>query len=247
MAENRVPPQQQTAPASPGRRFTAGDAVAAGFYLLFVVVFSFVPVVLPGPLAQDPLVAAYAVNLTFYLAAAALAWFASRRAVVTEIRLLAARPVLTAAAIPAAVILMLLVTMVAVVLAGPADTAVNQQAAQELVTGLPPLLVIPMVVVLAPFVEEYIYRHLLIGKLSRYVNIWICAAASVLLFAGIHIMGKEDLTLPVLAPYLAMGLVLVAVYLWAGRNFMLSYAVHAAKNLLAVLLTYAVPAELLQQ
>lgn len=247
MAEYRVPPRQTAPSVSPERRFNRGDAVAAGFYLLFVGVFSFLPIALPEQLAQDPLLAAYAVNVTFYLAAAVLAWLASRRAITTELRLLAARPVLTAAAIPGGVLLMLLVSMVAVVLAGPAETPVNQQAAQDLVTGLPPLLVIPMVVVLAPFVEEYVYRHLLIGKLSRYLNIWLCALLSVLLFAGIHVVGKQELTAPVLAPYLAMGAVLVAVYIWAGKNFMLSYGVHAAKNLLAVLLTYAVPAELLQQ
>lgn len=230
--------------------FTGRDGFAAGFYVLFVLLFSYAPGLgIPGlsRLIPDPLLAGYVVNLAFYLVAGALAAWASWRYAVRETRILATRPWLTLAIIPGGVFAMLLLTAVVVLLSGPPETAVNQEAVEGLVVSLPPLLIIPLLVVIAPFVEEYIFRHLLIGKLSRYLNIWICALISVVLFAGIHIAGKEALALPVLLPYLVMGAVLVGVYVWAGNNFMLSYAVHAAKNLLAVLLTYAIPAELLQQ
>lgn len=231
-------------------RFTRRDAVAAGFYVVFLLLFTFVPGVgIPGlsMLFPDPLVAAYVVNLSFYAVAGILAFLAARPYVVREARILATRPVLTAAMVPAGVILTLIATMIGVLVTGPPETAVNQQAVQGLVTEMSPWLVVPLVVVLAPFVEEYIFRHLLIGKLGRYWNTWVCCALSVLLFASIHIVGKESLSLPVLMPYLATGAVLVALYVWAGNNFMLSYGVHAAKNLLAVVITYSVPAELLQQ
>lgn len=64
---------------------------------------------------------------------------------------------------------------------------------------------------IAPFVEEYIFRHLLIGKLRRYINAWFCYLLSVALFAAVHLLGKEALTAAALAPYLAMGAVLVFV------------------------------------
>ena len=73
-------------------------------------------------------------------------------------------------------------------------------------------------VVVGPFVEEYIFRHLLIGKLSRRVNIWLCCALSVVLFAALHIVGQEALTLTALMPYLAMGATLVFVYVWTGQE-----------------------------
>ena len=230
--------------------FTRRDAVAAGFYVLFVLLFSFAPGLgIPGltELIPDPVLAGYAVNLAFYLSAGALAAWASWRYAVREVRILATRPWLTLAIIPGGVFAMLLLTAVVVLISGPPETAVNQEAVEGLVVSLPPLLIVPLLVVIAPFVEEYIFRHLLIGKLSKYLNIWFCCVLSMVLFAGIHIAGKEALALPVLLPYLVMGAVLVGVYVWAGNNFMLSYAVHAAKNLLAVLLTYAIPAELLQQ
>ena len=100
---------------------------------------------------------------------------------------------------------------------------------------------------MGPFVEEYIFRHLLIGKLSRKLNVWVCSALSVVLFAGLHVVGQEALTLPVLMPYIAMGAVLVFVYVWTGKNVMFSYFVHAPKNLLAVIFIYAIPPEVLEQ
>jgi membrane protease YdiL (CAAX protease family) len=48
-------------------------------------------------------------------------------------------------------------------------------------------------------------------------------------------------------PYLAMGAVLVFVYVWTGNNVMFSYFVHASKNLLAVVFIYAIPPEVLEQ
>jgi hypothetical protein len=69
----------------------------------------------------------------------------------------------------------------------------------------------------------------------------------VVLFAALHIVGQEDLTLPVLMPYVAMGAVLVFVYVWTGKNVMFSYFVHASKNLLAVIFIYAIPPEVLEQ
>jgi hypothetical protein len=112
---------------------------------------------------------------------------------------------------------------------------------------VPAWLMVPLLVVVGPFVEEYIFRHLLIGKLSRRVNIWICCALSVVLFAALHIVGQEAVTLTALLPYLAMGATLVSVYMWTGKNVMFSYLVHAAKNLLAVVLVYAIPPELFEQ
>ena len=250
--EYRTGPPGRPAPHIPwlSYRFTRRDAAAAGFYVVFLLIFSFAPgLVMPVLvlLVPDPLTASYVLNFGFYAAAGLLAFLAARPYVVRETKILATRPVLTLSLIPAGVIVMLIVTMVAVLLTGDVQTAANQEAVQGFVGSVSPWLIVPLLVVLAPFVEEYIFRHLLIGKLSRYWNMWGCCILSVLLFASIHIVGKESLSPAVLMPYLAMGATLVGIYVWAGNNFMLSYGVHAAKNLLGVLVMYAVPPELLQQ
>jgi membrane protease YdiL (CAAX protease family) len=197
--------------------------------------------------APSPAVASYSINLVFYGSIGTLALFAARRVVARDLRVLATRPWFTLLMVPAAVVVMMLLTALVVAAGGDVRTSANQAGLQELMQQVPAWLMIPVLVVIGPFVEEYLFRHLLIGKLSRRLNIWLCCALSVVLFAVIHIAGQEAITFTGLLPYLAMGGTLVFVYVWTGKNLMFSYFVHAAKNLLAVVFIYAIPPELFEQ
>ena len=198
-------------------------------------------------IAPSPAAASYAVNLLFYASVGILALLAARKVVVRDLKVLATRPWFTLLMVPASVIAMMILTAVVVAANGQVETSQNQAGLQALMQQVPAWLMVPLLVVVGPFVEEYIFRHLLIGKLGRRVNVWICCILSVVLFAALHIVGQEAITLTALLPYLAMGATLVFVYMWTGRNVMFSYFVHAAKNLLAVILVYAIPPELFEQ
>ena len=198
-------------------------------------------------IAPSPAAASYAVNLLFYASVGILALLAARKVVVRDLKVLATRPWFTLLMVPASVIAMMILTAVVVAANGQVETSQNQAGLQALMQQVPAWLMVPLLVVVGPFVEEYIFRHLLIGKLGRRVNIWICCILSVALFAALHIVGQEAITLTALLPYLAMGATLVFVYMWTGKNVMFSYFVHAAKNLLAVILVYAIPPELFNQ
>ena len=198
-------------------------------------------------ISPNPAVASYAVNLIFYATVGALALTAARHVAVRDLRVLATRPWFTTLMVPLTVVAMLILTAVLVALSGPVQTSANQAGLQALLQQVPVWLMVPLLVLVGPFVEEYIFRHLLIGKLSRRVNLWVCCIMSVVLFAALHIVGQEQMTLQVLMPYLAMGAVLVFVYVWTGKNVMFSYFVHASKNLLAVIFIYAIPPEVLEQ
>ena len=198
-------------------------------------------------ISPNPAVASYAVNLIFYATVGVLALTAARHVAVRDLRVLATRPWFTALMVPLTVVAMLILTAVLVALSGPVQTSANQAGLQALMQQVPVWLMVPLLVLVGPFVEEYIFRHLLIGKLSRRVNLWVCCIMSVVLFAALHIVGQEQMTLQVLMPYLAMGAVLVFVYVWTGKNVMFSYFVHASKNLLAVIFIYAIPPEVREQ
>jgi membrane protease YdiL (CAAX protease family) len=198
-------------------------------------------------LAPSPAAASYGVNLLFYGSVGILAVIAARRVISRDLRVLATRPWFTLMMVPAAVVARMILTALVVSAAGGVQTSANQEGLQELMQQVPAWLMVPVVVIVGPFVEEYMFRHLLIGKLSRRVNIWLCCALSVVLFAALHIVGQEAITLPALLPYLAMGATLVFVYVWTGKNLMFSYFVHAAKNLVAVIFIYAIPPELFEQ
>lgn len=230
--------------------FSSLDTAAVGLYVGIVAFFALaggllVPLLLP--LFADPASATFAVNLLFYLVVGSVALAAARKVVLRDLRILATRPWFTLLMIPVSVAVMLVLSVLFVAATGAAQSSENQLAVQTIVQEIPPWLVIPLLVFVGPFVEEYIFRHLMIGKLSRHVNIWICCAASVALFSLIHVMGPEGIEMSALPPYLGMGIVLVAVYVWTGRNVMFSYFVHAAKNLLATILIYAIPPELINQ
>jgi membrane protease YdiL (CAAX protease family) len=230
--------------------FSRLDLITAGLYAAVAAFFATASGLL-GPLllqlSPNPAVASYAVNLVFYGGIGLLALAAARRVAGRDLRVLATRPWFTLLMVPLAVVAAMVLTAVMAALAGPPQTSANQAGLQALMQQVPAWLMVPLLVVVGPFVEEYIFRHLLIGKLSQKLNIWLCCALSVVLFAAIHIVGQETLTLPVLMPYLAMGATLVFVYVWTGQNVMFSYFVHASKNLLAVIFIYAIPPEILEQ
>lgn len=243
---HRKPP----APQPELYRFSALDFTAVGLYMAAAGLFAvagelLVPFI--SQLAPSPAAASYAVNLIFYGSIGILTLAAARRVVARDLRVLATRPWFTLLMVPAAVVAMMILTAVVVSASGGVETSANQAGLQSLMQQVPAWLMVPVLVVVGPFVEEYIFRHLLIGKLSRRLNIWLCCALSVVLFAGIHIAGQEAITLSALLPYLAMGGTLVFVYVWTGKNLMFSYFVHAAKNLLAVIFIYAIPPELFEQ
>lgn len=243
---HRKPPAPQPALY----RFSALDFTTAGLYVAAAGLFAVAGELLAPFIRQfapSPAAASYAVNLIFYGSIGILALAAAHRVVARDVRVLATRPWFTLLMVPAAVVAMMILTAVVVAAGGGVQTSANQAGLQALMQQVPAWLMVPVLVVVGPFVEEYIFRHLLIGKLSRRLNIWLCCALSVILFAGIHIAGQEAITLNALLPYLAMGATLVFVYVWTGKNLMFSYFVHAAKNLLAVIFIYAIPPELFEQ
>lgn len=243
---HRVPP----APQPQLYRFSPLDLAALCLYVAIAGFFAAAgDLVAPllRQIAPSPAAASYAVNLLFYASVGILALVAARKVVVRDLKVLATRPWFTLLMVPASVIAMMILTAVVVAANGQVETSRNQAGLQALMQQVPAWLMVPLLVVVGPFVEEYIFRHLLIGKLSGKLNIWLCCALSVALFAAVHIVGQEALSLPVLMPYLAMGAVLVFVYVWTGKNVMFSYFVHAAKNLLAVVFIYAIPPEVLEQ
>lgn len=172
-------------------RFKALDAVAVAAYVGFTVYFTFAGESLERMMLQlfsDPATASYAVNALFYAAVGVFALASAWRIVGRDVKILGTRPWFTLGMVPLAVVVMLIITALLVGALGTAQTSENQLGIQGLLQRVPAWLMVPLLVVLGPFVEEYLFRHLLIGKLSQYVNIWICCAISVGVFASIHVV-----------------------------------------------------------
>ena len=125
------------------------------------------------------------------------------------------------------------------------ETSANQEAITAMLSAVPFLGAVLVLAVLGPLVEEYFFRHLLIGKLSRHINVWICGAISVVTFPLLHFIpallgASDDLTLVSVVPYVTMGLLITVGYIVAGRNLFYAWLIHAFNNFASLLVAYFV-------
>ncbi|WP_172461264.1 CPBP family intramembrane glutamic endopeptidase [Kingella potus] len=112
----------------------------------------------------------------------------------------------------------------------------NQLALLHWKDNLPAAVFVADVVLVAPLMEEWLFRGVLIGMFGRLLEHpagqAAAAAVSALLFAVMHGLGYAPL-----AVYGLMGLVLAAAYLHF-RDIRYPIAIHMANNALALLAIY---------
>ncbi len=145
------------------------------------------------------------------------------------------------ALLPATWLACIIVNVVLLSLIGRAAQSANQASLEEMTTAAPPALMILMTVVMAPLVEEYLFRHLLIGKLSRHLNVWVCAAVSIVAFVLLHFAGtggRFDLVETI--PYLTLAVAITVSYILMGRSFGYAVLLHMVNNGIAVAMLYLV-------
>lgn len=120
-----------------------------------------------------------------------------------------------------------------------ADRAVNlNDAAISARTGNAPHMTLLIVIFLAPFVEEFLFRGLVFGGLKERSR-FLAYAASCALFALLHVWqfavaGRDPAYFLVMVRYLIPGLVLAWAYDHSGTLWA-SIALHAGVNALAAL------------
>ncbi|WP_150461535.1 type II CAAX endopeptidase family protein [Nesterenkonia ebinurensis] len=141
--------------------------------------------------------------------------------------------------------LLLNFVLIVVMLGADPQTSENQVAIDAMLQAVPFMAAVAVIAVLGPYVEEYFFRHLLIGKLSRYINVWICGAVSVIAFPLLHFIPAlfglaDDLTLVAVVPYLTMGILITVGYIVTGRNLFYAWVLHFFNNFMSLLVSYFV-------
>lgn len=119
-----------------------------------------------------------------------------------------------------------LVNIIVVVLVGVEDPVQQQLLQDALAGGLPLLLVALLAVVVAPFVEEVIFRGVLFRALADRINLPVGLVLSAAIFAVIHIEVVAS------QPFALVGLFIV--------GFLLAWAYHLTGNLTVPILGHAV-------
>ncbi|GAA4913033.1 hypothetical protein GCM10025777_51330 [Membranihabitans marinus] len=136
-----------------------------------------------------------------------------------------------------------LVTVVSMATGEELAQSENQQSIEAMLSAVPFLAAVVVIALLGPYVEEYFFRHLLVGKLSRHINVWICAAISVITFPLLHfipaLMGLvDDLSLITVIPYVTMGILFTVAYIVTGRNLFYAWLLHAFNNFMSLVNMY---------
>ena len=116
------------------------------------------------------------------------------------------------------------------------DISANQEAVQEAAGESSLLVSILILGLVGPFVEEYIFRHILIGKLSRWIPTWVTVPISIIAFTLLHFIGDPNMSFASVLPYLSMAVAFTAVYLISKKSFAYAWLSHAFNNVMSVLL-----------
>lgn len=96
-----------------------------------------------------------------------------------------------------------------------------------------PLLFID-IVILTPFVEELLFRHLLIHELGKTFTYTLMTIISIVVFGCLHMTGAQS---PFeIGSYLILGGSIVFVYLITGKNLAAAVSFHMLNNLIAFIL-----------
>jgi membrane protease YdiL (CAAX protease family) len=181
----------------------------------------------------------FAVNLISYAILSALVLIACWRPFVRSFRTFRDRGWLKAGLIPVVWFACIAVNALVVFAAGEPIKSANQLAIEEMTTQVDFLPMLLVTVLMAPFVEEYIFRHLMIGKLSRYVNVWVCVGISMVLFAMIHFISTGFQFNPVeVVPYLTLAAAICVTYVLTGKSLAYVVILHVFNNLVSIVVAY---------
>lgn len=123
-------------------------------------------------------------------------------------------------------------------LAGLSDTPLQSDLdLGQLMRTHPPLLMIVVIEIVGPVVEEMFFRQFLIGFIGRWTPAWVAIVVSNILFGSLH-MHTLTLSEAISAiPYVFFGLACDILYVKSGCNFYYSTILYALMNLNTVIPT----------
>ncbi|WP_157103263.1 CPBP family intramembrane glutamic endopeptidase [Neomicrococcus aestuarii] len=241
-AQYMLPRRPKQPDFGPGK-FVWGDFAAVALYaLIFVVGGAALLLLVPGFREMFPSdnLAIFGVNLVVYAFMFTIAMLLARHDLWSSFKTFQWNPWAKVMLIPGGWFASLMLTATIISTLGEPVKSENQLAIEGLTTEVPFLTMFVVTAIMGPLVEEFIFRHLLIGKLSRYINKWVCALISIALFAGMHFIGSGTFEWVSVIPYLTLGTVITLAYILSGKSLAYSYVLHFFNNAVALIISYTV-------
>lgn len=224
-------------------RFTRGDFFTVLAYVVFFVAGGAALIgLIPGYLQafDTQQQALFGINLILYVTFFVLAMIQCGPQFFESFKTMRYYPWAKWLMLPGGWIATIISTAIVAMLVGQVATSENQAMLEEMSQTVPLPVMLVVTALFGPFVEEYLFRHLLIGKLSRKLNVWVCAVISVLLFAAIHFIGSGIGNWTEALPYLMLGVMMSVAYILTGKSMAYSYMLHVINNTIALLTVYLI-------
>lgn len=121
-------------------------------------------------------------------------------------------------------------------LMGSSSTTQNQASIAESFRIVPAVVLIPMITLFGPFVEELIFRETILSRFRRWIPTFVGMIVSAALFALLHWSSADELT--ALLPYAMLGVVFGVFFILSRRNLLVSFAIHALWNTFGVVVLF---------
>ncbi|WPR64306.1 type II CAAX endopeptidase family protein [Glutamicibacter protophormiae] len=224
-------------------RFTRGDLFTVLAYIVFFVLGGAGLIgLIPGYVGafETEQQALFGINLILYVSFFVLAMIQCGPQFFDSFKTMRYYPWAKWLMLPGGWLVTIISTAVISMLVGQVATSENQAMLEEMSNAVPLPVMLAVTALFGPFVEEYLFRHLLIGKLSRKLNVWVCAAISVLAFASIHFIGSGIGNWTEILPYLMLGVMMSVAYILSGKSMAYAYMLHVINNAIALLMVYLV-------
>ena len=224
-------------------KFSKGDLLTVIAYLVFFIggAASLIALI-PGYMTAFPTQeqALFGINLILYVTFFILAMIQCGPQFFDSFKTMRYHPWAKWLMLPGGWLLTIMVNALIAGLTGQVVTSENQAALEGMATTVPLPVMLVVTALFGPFVEEYFFRHLLIGKLSRKINVWVCLIISTVLFAGIHFVGAGVGSWMEVVPYFMLGITMGLAYILSGKSMAYSYMLHVLNNTIALLVVYLI-------
>lgn len=116
-----------------------------------------------------------------------------------------------------------------VFLMDPKSTS-NETSMVEQATAVPFIWTVLTIAIAGPLLEELIFRHILIGRLSKYINVYVASIFSVLLFSIAHTSQLNEIFV-----YLPGSIIFTIAYLVSKKSIIYPIIIHMILNFLSCL------------
>ncbi|MGE7890008.1 CPBP family intramembrane glutamic endopeptidase [Bacillus cereus] len=107
----------------------------------------------------------------------------------------------------------------------------NQEQLLTQAAEIPLILTLLVSGILAPLLEEIVFRHILLNRLSNYIGTAIASIFSIMIFTFMHTNQLSDYAI-----YLPGAVILTAAYLISNRSLAYVMAIHILNNCLTFIL-----------